>query len=777
MKRLIICFISIISCALVYAQSIECFVKDTAQNPIMFANVVVLNKADSSLITGTATDTTGKFVLNIANPQNKFIIVSYVGYKTYSIDMKNLKEEIILEYDDSSLQEVQVKAKRQIVTLEDNKLKYNAEAVRNKKIVVSAFDLIKELPSVLSNDDNSLTIVGTQGSSVLINGRVSSMSYDNLINYLKTLPAEKVENVEISYNAPAEWNVKGAAINVILKKEHNYTYSGQIGAEHLNQSAHSFDSKASVFFSSPKWNFDLSYDNSFGKRKNRQKTDVHHNVLGNVFDIHSDSYSLTKGNTHTVYSSATYNFDDYKSLNLSYLGQYTPNQNQKGYSKNTYTGNAISDNDIENSLHNISLHYNQNKSKPEQIFSFNAGVEYTNYNNDYTQNMQYAEYSSDGVTLLPMQDAFSYNANQKINTIMGYLNINKYLPKGWTLAYGGKFTYTENKNRQINNDLSLLGTDNYKVNSLITENGIRTFVSVRKSFLNNKLNLDATLAQEYYNNDGYEINDLLPKFTLSYMPNVDNILQLQNYTNRVHPSYWQLQDYTTHDDKYSISKGNPYLRPDISNMTYFNYIFKQKYVLTIGYLYAKDNLIRQEYFLPDTLLKLTQTLNLEKTHLVFANVYFPIEVGERISSRFQGQVRWQEYKSNDWFSLSFENNYWQFFVTNSTDITISTKPKIMFNLFFNFFSHGYAAMREYDKAISLDATLKCQFFDDRLILNFSVKDIFKSSESLIYCNTLGQNYEIDLNFYKRYFRCEIVYKFKGYKQREKKQVDTSRFGM
>ncbi|MBO6118397.1 MAG: outer membrane beta-barrel protein [Bacteroidales bacterium] len=777
MKNLLIYLFLITTYVLDFAQSIQSTVKDSAQNPIMFANVAVLNKADSSLVIGTTTDSTGKFVLNTENPQNKFVIISFVGYKSYSADLKDLKSEVILDVDDTFLQTVEVKSTRQIVTLEDNKLKYDADAIREKKIVVSAFDLIKELPSVVSNDGENLTIVGTQASALLINGRVSTMSYDNLINYLKTLPADKVENVEISYNAPAEWNVRGSAINVILKKERHYSYSGQIGARYRNQSANTFGTTASAFFASPKWNIDLSYDNAIGTGKNRMVTDVHHNVLGNIFDIHSDSYSKTKGSNHNIYSSVTYNIDDYKSLNLSYFGTYVPNQTQQGFSENSYTGNSESDNDIENTLHDISLHYDHGKSTPEQILSFNAGAEYTNYNNDYTQKMQYSEYSTDGVTLLPPYDAFSYNANQHINKVMGYLNINNSLPNGWSLAYGGRYTYTENKNRQTNIDLSQFATDNYKDTTLITEHSVRAFVSVRKSFLNNRLNLDATLTDEYYNNDGYEINDLLPDFTLSYMYNIDHILQLHNYTFRVHPSYWQLQDYTTHSDKYSIAKGNPYLRPDISNTTYFNYIFKQKYVLTVGYLYSKDNLVQQDYFLPDTLLKLRQTLNIEKTRLAFFNLSFPVEIGKRVTSRFQGNVRWQQYKSNDWFSLSFDTRYVQFTATNSTDIIISYKPKIILSLFVDYHSHGFAAMREYNGEIAADVSLRSEFLDGRLICNLSLNDIFESRYGIYYCNKLGQKYEMNSNFYNRYFRCEIAYKFKGYKQREKKQVDTSRFGM
>ncbi|MBR1627136.1 MAG: outer membrane beta-barrel protein [Bacteroidales bacterium] len=768
----------------VIAQTFSSVVKDTLQNPVMFAEVVVLNPVKSTdgtiineFVTGTLTDTTGKFSINVENPHNKFLVISFVGFRSDTVKLEELKNDIILIPDTTFLPQVEIKTTRQTVTLEANKLKYDAQAIRDRKVVVSAFDLIKELPSVYSTDDESLIITGTQTSSILINGRVSTMSYSALINYLKTLPAEKVESVEITYNSPAEWNVKGAAINVVLQKERHYTYSGQVGANYKYNYANSSGMNASAFITSPEWNVDIAYDNRFYRLKSRMEQRINHNVKENIFHITSESEGFTKEITHDIYTSVTYSFDDFKTLNLSYVGTFSPKQDSKVEVSNSYTGNALSDNDGKTSLHNLSLQYKQNRKRQEDIFALDAGAEYTNYRSDYSQYMQYSEFLADFITLSPYYDAFSYNSNQKINRLMGYLNINNSLPGGWTFAYGLRYTYTKNDNNQTNDDLTPVASDNYQINSLIQEHRLRAYLSVRKKFLDGKLNLDATLADEYYNNDGYEINDMLPDFTLSYMHSTDHIFQLSNITSRSHPSFGDLQDYILHGDKYNVSKGNPYLRPDLQNFSILNYIFKQKYSFMLGYIYVKDNIVAQRYQMQDTLLMLRQTINLKKTQVFFFNFAFPVQIGKYITSQFQLQARWQRYQADDWFSHSFDNRYWQYTAINSTDILLSSKPKVMFSLNTMWHSHGYAAMTEYNGAISVDAAVKGQFWEDRLILRLSCVGIFESEDSRTFCNELNQDWQINSNFYNRAFHFSVVYKFRGYTQRERKEVDTSRFGM
>ncbi len=783
MKRIFIIFSVVLFSLNVFSQAFKTVVKDTAHNPIAFANIVVLNQNDTSLVLGLVTDTNGVATFTLDNPKNKYSVISFIGYKSDTIWLNNWRQEVILQPDTAFIQTVEITAKRPLVRLVDNKLLYDAQVVREKKVVISAFDLIRELPSIVSTDENSLNISGSGGTSILINGRISSMNYSTLINYLKTLPAERVENVEISYNAPAEWGVKGAAINVLIKRERNYSYSGQVGTsfgkrkdvDDLGQ----INYNANAFFASPKWNFDFSYEGGVYEFPSKWEDYINHHVTDNagnekIFNISSKTDGETHGNRNNFYSSVSYSFSDSKYMSLSYVGNFTPTYRVDRNSDNSYTGVTKYNQNNDEQVQDVSLFYSYGKSKPDQVLTFNAGLEYMYYSKDLIQKTKYREYLEDG-TLSSLEDAFNYSADQEINLVKGFLNVSNFLPKNWKLSYGGLFSYTDNRNKQKN--LDLLGTDNYTNRSTIDEKRVRAYISVRKNFMNDHLNLDATLIDEYYNYHGYETNDLLPNITVSYAKTPKHIFQLFNISHRNHPSYWSLQDYTKREDKYTISKGNPNLRPDLINNTAFKYIFNQRYSLMLGYVYVKDNLLTQEIFLPDTLLKLEQAMNLEQTQYAYVALDVPIEIGKRFSSSFSISVRRQQYKTDDWFGLEFDNRFWQLDFYNRTSFVIMTKPRILLNLTFNYFSHGYAAMQEYDDQYQLHVSLYGQFFDSRLKCNITLFNLVDNSPYIRYCNQLGQDWKHYGNFYEKMIFIELSYTFKGYRQRQQKNVDTSRFGM
>lgn len=80
----------------------------------------------------------------------------------------------------------------------NNRLTYDLQSVKQNKIIANAHELLKELPSISSTDGNSLNLAGANGTTILISGKVSSLSTEQLIEYLKTLPAEKWRKWKLS---------------------------------------------------------------------------------------------------------------------------------------------------------------------------------------------------------------------------------------------------------------------------------------------------------------------------------------------------------------------------------------------------------------------------------------------------------------------------------------------------------------------------------------------------------------------------------------------------
>lgn len=68
------------------------------------------------------------------------------------------------------------------------------------------------------------------------------------------------------------------------------------------------------------------------------------------------------------------------------------------------------------------------------------------------------------------------------------------------------------------------------------------------------------------------------------------------------------------------------------------------------------------------------------------------------------------------------------------------------------------------------------FANDKISLSARCNDIFNSGMSQVKVRFKGQNLDMDSGSYSRAFTVHFSYRFGGYKKKETKKVDTSRFG-
>ena len=57
-----------------------------------------------------------------------------------------------------------------------------------------------------------------QGVTVILDGKVTTLSTEQLYSLLRSIPASRIEKAEVMYNAPARYQVRGALINITLKQ-------------------------------------------------------------------------------------------------------------------------------------------------------------------------------------------------------------------------------------------------------------------------------------------------------------------------------------------------------------------------------------------------------------------------------------------------------------------------------------------------------------------------------------------------------------------------------
>src|SRR5690606_3046628 len=181
----------------------------------------------------------GRFVLE-TDAGNFYIEVSFIGFtkKTFEdpapIDGEIDLGTIALAEDSQQLDEVVVKGEISQTEFRLDKRVFNV----GKDISstgASALEVLNNVPSVNVNIEGQVSLRGSQGVQMLINGKPSVIANEQG-NALGTLTADMIDRIEVITNPSAKYNAEGTSgiINIVLKKEER---EGLNGAVTLNTGA------------------------------------------------------------------------------------------------------------------------------------------------------------------------------------------------------------------------------------------------------------------------------------------------------------------------------------------------------------------------------------------------------------------------------------------------------------------------------------------------------------------------------------------------------------
>lgn len=125
-------------------------VNDPIGNPIEFASVALYSVTDTTLITGSVTDSMGYFEINSELIDNTFLKVSMIGYETKSVPTDN-NINIVLNETTNELEEVVVFGDLPKIRIKDDALVTTIQNTVLSK-AGTANDVLKRLPSLTGGD-------------------------------------------------------------------------------------------------------------------------------------------------------------------------------------------------------------------------------------------------------------------------------------------------------------------------------------------------------------------------------------------------------------------------------------------------------------------------------------------------------------------------------------------------------------------------------------------------------------------------------------------------
>ncbi|NDV59764.1 outer membrane beta-barrel family protein [Bacteroides sp. 519] len=654
-----------------------------------------------------------------------------------------------------NLPEVMVTGEQPIVKADQGKLTYDLPRMVSQLPVDNALDAIKELPGVVDMD--GLTLAG-KAINIIIDGKVSTLSYEQLTQLLQTIPVSRIEKAEVMYAAPARYQVRGPMINLILKKDNeNSNLTGELFSSWLQRQYGSFRERASLLYSSSKFSADLLY--SYNRNKNKQTMDKEalHTVNGTVYPMNLSDRLLYRSHNHNIRLGMDYTFAQDNVLSMVYTTNFS-NYDNNGVTSGTQ--NSIAKRTGNDQLHNVKLDY-------RTPFGLSTGAEFTFYKSPGKQHIN--------STMNDEEISIQYDELQKINSWKFHATQEHSLSNNWGLNYGAYYSTTVDNSFQNYYDME---TGKYNPEKSMKarrkEYTVNGFAGFSKAF-GEKVSMDASFAAELYNSDIWNEWMFYPTLNVNYLASPGNMFQFSLSSDKRYPEFWSINNSIAYLSTYSEIHGNPDLKPSVSYNTSLTYILKSKYIFTAFFNHQPDYFVQALYQDPTRLTEVYKYLNFDYQQQFGVQMVIPFKIGNWLNSRITTTGYNKREKDNDFWDIPFNRNHTSFMVSMNNSITLSTQPNLLLNISGYYQNGSIQGIYDLSRSGALNASLRWKSDNQKFTVTLKGNDLLGTEQVNPKIKFKGQHVSNRFSNTTRGVEVSFSYQFGNHKEKQREEVDTSRF--
>ncbi|RFM34122.1 outer membrane beta-barrel protein [Chitinophaga silvisoli] len=449
----------------------------------------------------------------------------------------------------------------------------------------NTLEVLNKTPGVTVDQNGTINLNG-KGVLVLINGRTTYMSGQDLANYLKGLPGSTLDKIELMDAPPAKYDAGGGAvINLRLKKSTILGLTGNISLSATQGIYARTNNSLNVNYNYKKMNWfaGLSYNRDAEYNDDKTNRDYYAENLSVFLHSRVKGRSNTKG----IRLGMDYNASAKTVLGFEVNAQqrpsiYTRNYTSEANNDSSSRGYTYSDANWKNLSGNLNfLHRFNNKGH-----EISADASYISYKNNDMQDLNndndYFHYK-----LLSDMRIFAVKAD--------YVH-----PIGIEAGVKSSFVKNDYDSRYLNE--KIMQVDSNSNHFIYDENINAAYISARKKW--KRWGAQAGLRIENTNIQGRQpgntaiapslftrsYTQAFPTVFLSYkMDSAGNHTLSWNLGRRVNrPNYQQLNPFIAFENSYTYSTGNPNLKPQTNYRTELKYQYKQWLGLGLQYNWFKD---------------------------------------------------------------------------------------------------------------------------------------------------------------------------------------------
>ncbi len=646
------------------------------KNGIPGATIALLKKTDSSLVKLAISNGNGLFEFVGVDAGDYMFLATFIGYdSSYSDAKENYDNVLTLVSRAQALGQVTVVSRRPLVEARLDKMVVNVDASPSNA-GSTALELLEKSPGVSVDKDGNISLKGKQGVTVLMDGKQTYLSGQDLANLLRSMPASQLDQVEIMTQPSAKFDAAGNSgiINLRTKKAKTMGFNGSVSVGYVQgeypKSPNSFNfnyrkGKINLFT-----NGGYTYWEGFNDQRLNRKF-LQGNNSNYVFDQLGKNHNISQNYNARI--GLDYNVDAKTTIGVMVGGNYSL---RKGVNESVGDFFYENTNNVDSSIYAVNTTRN-----PWRNFTANANYKKNLNKNgrEISADLDYIKYSSeldqftDNRVLYPTAPDNPYLLRavlpSEIDIYSAKVDYVHPLSKETKLEGGVKASYVRTDNNapyETYDENSGKWVDDRRKDHFQYDEQISA-AYVNFSTQMKKWGFQAGLRGEHTHTKGTQILigksisrdyfQLFPTAYVSYSMNDKNQFGL-NYGRRVErPNYQDLNPFQQFLDLYTFNQGNPYLTPQFTNNIELSHIFKSKLSTTLNYSYTSD-------IINDILVQNDET---KVTYQTKENVASRRNIGLAISYNAQITTWWTTSLYGNLY-----NTYYKGLVNNemlSTDVT------------------------------------------------------------------------------------------------------------
>lgn len=594
--------------------------KISSNEPIETLVVTLLSSSDNSIVKTTLTELNGSFEFTNVAENSYIIFIDDLAYKTYKSEVFSIQQNtlvlptILIEKQDvNNLEEVTIERKKAFVENKIDRTVVNVESMISAA-GSDAMDVLEKSPGILIDQNGTITYKGKSGVAVFIDDKPTNLSGTELEAYLKSLPAETLNQIEFMTNPPAKYDAAGSAgiINIKTKKSKlkgfNGSFSSRVsqGKRMVNRNSLNLnytDGKIRLYGN-------LSY------AKQESVTDLY------IFRRYKNEDLSTK----TLFDQNSMIEGENKNANAKIgLDFYASEKTTLGISFNGFTRSGGNTSDVKSVLSNAAsvidstIIANNTEDKKFQ----NGGVT-LNYSRDFnegkklTADADFLTYSDKTQqrfrNFIYQPDNSLSNSDELVGKLPSKISIYSFktdyshpLKNEGLIEAGYKISHSETDNvAEYDNVIDGALIPNYDTSNHFQYNEIinAAYLNFNKSY--KRFSFQTGLRLETTISKGNQLGNIMKpasQFKRDYtnlfptvyvMYKLDSIGDNQlvaNYGKRISRPYYQdLNPFLSPLDKFTFYSGNPFLNPSFSNTVELSYRYKGIFSSSLSYGTSKDDI-------------------------------------------------------------------------------------------------------------------------------------------------------------------------------------------